>query len=141
MGQLPEPDGRDRDRAILTLRWLTAAGGIASVAVAGLGTAVAAEASTPSAPTVRATTPGLPKPSAGALTASQLGALNFSLPKPQTVVIWRVAPATMGGSYSGQAPARGQAPAAGPAPAAGSPAQAAPPPPPPPPPVATTGTS
>jgi hypothetical protein len=123
---------RDRDRALTRLRWLTATSGIASLAVAAFATSAAAQASTPP---VQAPASGSaqPHPAAGSLTAEQLAALDFRLPKPGTVVIW---------ATPGQAPAPGRAAPPGPA-AAAPPAPPAPrpAPTPPPPPVATTGTS
>jgi hypothetical protein len=121
-------DERDRDHALAKLHWLTAVSGIASLAAAAFATSAAAQASTP----VHTSTSASAKadPAAGSLTAEQLAALDFALPKPSTVVIW----ATPGPSTSpGRAPASGPAPAAAPAPR--------PAPTPPPPPVATTGTS
>lgn len=124
---------RDRDRALTRLRWLTAASGLASLAVAAFATSAAARASTPP---VHPSGSGSANPVAGSLSAQQLAALKFGLPRPGTVVIW---------APSGQAPAPGQAAAPGraaaPGPApAGAPAPR-PAPTPPPPPVATTGTS
>ncbi|HYM49889.1 MAG TPA: hypothetical protein VET65_04875 [Candidatus Limnocylindrales bacterium] len=122
-----EIDERDRDRALRKLRWLTALSGIASLAVAALSTSAAAQASTPT-PQPSPTNPAMPSPTGGALSQAQLQALDFALPKPATVVIWRTGgqgPAASRGSTSG--------PAAAPAPR--------PAPPLPPPPVATTGTS
>jgi hypothetical protein len=120
---------RDRDRALIKLRWLTAASGIASLVAAALGTSAAAQASTPA---VHASGTGSAKPNAaaGSLSAAQLAALDFALPKPGTIVIWET---------PGRAPAAVPAPgsAAGPAPAPAP----RPAPTPPPPPVATTGTS
>lgn len=120
-------DERDRDRALAKLRWLTAASGLASIAVAAFATSAAAQASTPP---VHPSGSGSANPVAGTLSAEQLAALKFGLPKPGTVVIW---------APSGQAPAPGRAAAPGPAPA-GAPAPR-PAPTPPPAPVATTGTS
>lgn len=120
-------DERDRDRALAKLRWLTAASGIASLAVAAFATSAAAQAS---APPLHPSGGGSATPVAGSLSAEQLAALKFGLPKPGTVVIW---------VPSGPAPAPGRAAAPGPAPA-GAPAPR-PAPTPPPPPVATTGTS
>lgn len=125
----------DRDRALIKLRWLTAASGIASFVAAALGTSAAAQASTPA---VHASGGGSTKanPAAGFLSAEQLAALHFALPKPGTIVIWET---------PGQGAAAGRAPAAAPATRTGpAPAQAPAPrpaPTPPPPPVATTGTS
>jgi hypothetical protein len=146
---------RDRDRALLKLRLLTAAGGIASLAVAALGTSAAAQASTPSSP-AKASGSGLAKasPKVGTLSAQQLAALNFALPKQGTVVIWKSAgQASTGGRASAPMPATGggatgggtvsapvPAPVSAPAPAP-APAPPAPAPVPPPPPVATSGTS
>ena len=122
-------DERDRDRALARLRWLTAASGLASLAVAAFATSAAAQASTPP---VHPAGGGLANPVAGSLSAEQLAALKFGLPKPGTVVIW---------ATPGQAPAPGRAVAPGSAPA-GAPAPAPrPAPTPPPPPVATSGTS
>jgi hypothetical protein len=121
-------DERDRDRALVKLRWLTAVSGIASLAAAAFATSAAAQASTP----VHASAIESAKANAaaGSLTAEQLAALRFALPKPSTVVIW----ATPRGAMStGRATPAGPAPAAAPAPR--------PAPAPPPPPVATTGTS
>jgi hypothetical protein len=136
---------RDRDRALIKLRWLTAASGIASLAAAALGTSAAAQASTPA---VHPSAGGSAKanPAAGSLSVEQLAALNFALPKPGTIVIWAMPGQP---TAAGRAPAAAPAPGAGPAPApaagpAPAPAPAPPPrpaPPPPPPPVATTGTS
>ena len=114
---------RDRDRALIKLRWLTAFSGIAAFVAAALGTSAAAQASTPS-PAVRA------DPAPGSLSAEQLAALNFALPKPSTIVVWQT---------PGRAAAPNRAPASGPAPAAAPAPRPAPVPPPPP--VATTGTS
>jgi hypothetical protein len=124
---------RDRDRALIKLRWLTAASGIASLVAAALGTSAAAQASTPA---VRASGTGsaTANAAAGSLSPQQLAALDFALPKPGTVVIWQT---------PGRAPAAGHSLAPLPAPgAAHAPAPAPrPAPTPPPPPVATTGTS
>ena|SRR2546425_1344516 len=118
-------DERDRDRALARLRWLTAASGIASLAAAALATSAAAQASSPPVPASAKA-----DPAAGFLSAEQLAALNFGLPKQGTVVLW---------ATPGSAPAPGRAAATGP-PAAAAPAPR-PAPTPPPPPVATTGTS
>ncbi|HKV31246.1 MAG TPA: hypothetical protein VJT14_09550, partial [Candidatus Dormibacteraeota bacterium] len=99
---------RDRDRALAKLRWLTAASGLVSLAVAAFATSAAAQAS---APPVHPPGSGSANPVAGSLSAQQLAALKFGLPRPGTVVIW---------VPSGQAPAPGHA-APGPAPA-GAPA-------------------
>jgi hypothetical protein len=135
---------RDRDRALGMLRWLTAVTGIGSLVVAAIGTSAAARASTPS-PTVRGH--AAIKPAPGSLSAEQLAALEFALPKPTTIVIWatpgqsatggRAAapPPTPGGHAAAPMPT----PGAPPAPAATAPPRPAPTPPPPP--VATTGTS
>jgi hypothetical protein len=120
-------DERDRDRALAKLRWLTAASGLASLAVAAFATSAAAQASRPP---VHPSGSGSANPVAGSLSAQQLAALKFGLPKPGTVVIW---------APSGQAPPPGRAAAPGPAPA-GTPAPR-PAPTPPPTPVATSGTS
>jgi hypothetical protein len=120
-------DERDRDRALAKLRWLTAASGLASLAVAAFATSAAAQAS---ATAVHPSGSGSANRVTGFLSAEQLAALKFSLPKPGTVVIW---------APSGQAPAPGRAAAPGPAPA-GAPAPR-PAPTPPPQPVATSGTS
>lgn len=124
---------RDRDRALRMLRWLTAVSGIGSLVVAVLGTSAAARASTPSPPARgHAAINALP----GSLSAQQLAALEFALPKPTTIVIW----ATQGRSATGGPVAAPlPAPGAPPAPAATAPPRPAPTPPPPP--VATTGTS
>jgi hypothetical protein len=137
----------ERDRGLLKLRWLTAASGIASLAVAALGTSAAAQASMPS-PAVHPSGTGSAKanPKAGSLSPEQLAALNFALPKPGTVVVWQTAPRV---SAPSRGPAPGPVAAPGPAPAPGAgpaphPAPGPPPPPPPPPPptpVATSGTS
>jgi hypothetical protein len=121
-------DERDRDRGFAKLRWLTAVSGIASLAAAAFATSAAAQASTP----VHASGSGSAKaePTAGSLTAEQLAALDFALPKPSTVVIWATPRRAMS---TGRAVAPGPAPAPAPAPR--------PAPAPPPPPVATTGTS
>jgi hypothetical protein len=127
---------RDRDRALILLRWLTAISGIGSLVVAALGTAAAARASTPSPPT-RPSGIGLAaKPAPGSLSPEQLAALDFALPKPTTVVIWATPARSATGARAGTpppAPGGPQAPAATAAPR--------PAPTPPPPPVATTGTS
>ena len=131
----PRPiDERDRDRALARLRWLTAASGLASLAVAAFATSAAAQASTPPVHPSGSgsTTAGAV---AGSLSAEQLAALKFGLPKPGTVVVW---------ATPGQAPAPGHAATPGPATAAAPPAPAPAPrpaPTPPPPPAATTGTS
>jgi len=124
-------DERDRDRALARLRWLTAASGLASLAVAAFATSAAAQASTPA---VHPAGNGVPV--AGSLSAEQLAALKFGLPKPGTVVVWATpgqAPAP--GRAVVPAPATAQVPAPAPAPAP------RPAPAPPPPPAATTGTS
>jgi hypothetical protein len=124
---------RDRDRALMKLRWLSAASGIASLAVAALGTSAAAQASTP-AVHAAGTGQASANPARGSLSAEQLAALNFALPKPSTVVIWKT---------PGQTPATGRAAPPPPAPGA-APAPAPPPrpaPTPPPAPAATSGTS
>jgi hypothetical protein len=121
-------DECDRDRAITRLRWLTAVTGIASLAAAAFATSAAAQASMPVHPS--GTGSAKVDPVAGSLTAEQLAALDFALPKPGTVVIW----ATPGRASS---PAR----AAGPPVAPGVAPAPRPAPTPPPPPVATTGTS
>jgi hypothetical protein len=69
-------------------------------------------------------------PVTGSLSAQQLAALKFGLPRPGTVVIW---------ATPGQAPAPGHATAPGPAPVGAPAPRAAPTPPPAP--VATSGTS
>jgi hypothetical protein len=124
---------RDRDRALMKLRWLSAASGIASLAVAALGTSAAAQASTP-AVDASGTGQASANPATGTLSAEQLAALNFALPRPSTVVIWKA---------PGQTPATGRAAPPPPAPGA-APAPAPPPrpaPTPPPAPTATSGTS
>jgi hypothetical protein len=120
-------DERDRDRALARLRWLTAASGLASLAVAAFATAAAAQASTPA---VHPSGTGMTNSVTGSLSAQQLAALKFGLPRPGTVVIW---------ATPGQAPAPGHATAPGPAPV-GAPVPR-PAPTPPPAPVATSGTS
>jgi cell division septation protein DedD len=127
MGTNQQIGERDRDRAILKLRWLTALTGIASLAIAALGTSAAAQASTV---TLGASGTAKADPVAGSLSPQQLAALNFALPRQSTIVIWQ----TPGQSaVPGRAPASTQAPAAAPAPR--------PAPTPPPAPVATSGTS
>ena len=116
----------DRDRALLKLRWLTVASGIASLVVAALGTSAAARASAPAA--AGSTGTGTTAVS-GRLSPEQLAALNFALPRPSTVVIWQTPGRPAAGRPSSPVPAPAAAPAPRPAPA------------PPPPPVATTGTS
>jgi pilus assembly protein FimV len=124
---------RDRDRALMKLRWLTVASGIASLVAAALGTSAAAQASTRPAAAAGA--------APGSLTAQQLAALNFALPRQSTVVIWQTPGRTA--ATAGRAPATGRAPVAAPGPTAAPAAAPAPrpAPTPPPPPVATTGTS
>jgi hypothetical protein len=135
---------RDRDRALRMLRWLTAVSGIGSLVVAVLGTSAAARASTPSPPARgHAAINALP----GSLSAEQLAALDFALPKPTTIVIWATpGRSATGGPVAAPPPAPGgraaaplPTPGAPPAPAATAPPRPAPTPPPPP--VATTGTS
>ena|ERR1700736_726408 len=131
---------RDRDRALGMLRWLTAVTGIGSLVVAAIGTSAAARASTPS-PTVRGH--AAIKPAPGSLSAEQLAALEFALPKPTTIVIWatpQARPAT-GGHAAAPPPAPGAQPAPAPTAAPAATAAPRPAPTPPPPPVATTGTS
>lgn len=135
---------RDRDRALLKLRLLTAASGIASLAVAALGTSAAVQASTPAAKP-SGSGPANANAAVGTLSTQQLAALKFALPKQGTVVVWKSAGQayTGGGRTSAPMPATaggggGTVSAPAPAPA---PAPPAPAPVPPPPPVAHSGTS
>src|ERR1700716_4128349 len=94
-------DERDRDRALTRLRWLTAVSGIASLVAAAFATSAAGQASTPIDPSSSESAKADPVP--GSLSADQLAALDFALPKPSTVVVW----ATPGRATSA---ARGTAP-------------------------------